>query len=236
MNDNEVLKLAHEIYFNNQQKKFSLEHAWNELRDDQKWCELATSKSESSSKKRKLADDSHSGARSQVNECDAGVEGTSCPPGVKAASSWKEAASLWARCTGKDEATLERSITGHCDYKVMGPLITIKATYHVPFQTNTIRGIGSNACSRYHIAVEDSSITGHSIISVCHGWYQFVSVSSFVSVCHGFHLLLMWSIKKDDLAMKQQLSKMRLLEKLLAKENLADYEEDLKKKLINELM
>ncbi|KAF2592501.1 hypothetical protein F2Q70_00044275, partial [Brassica cretica] len=98
MNDNEVLKLAHEIYFNNQQKKFSLEHAWNELRDDQKWCELATSKSESSSKKRKLADDSHSGARSQVNECDAGVEGTSCPPGVKAASSWKEAASLWARC------------------------------------------------------------------------------------------------------------------------------------------
>ena len=47
---------------------------------------------------------------------------------------------------------------------------------------------------------------------------------------------LMWSIKKDDLAMKQQLSKMRVLEKLLAKENLADYEEDLKKKLINELM
>ena len=47
---------------------------------------------------------------------------------------------------------------------------------------------------------------------------------------------LMWSIKKDDLAMKQHLSKMRVLEKPLAKENLANYEEDLKKKLINELM
>uniref|UniRef100_A0A0D3AUP2 No apical meristem-associated C-terminal domain-containing protein n=1 Tax=Brassica oleracea var. oleracea TaxID=109376 RepID=A0A0D3AUP2_BRAOL len=150
LSDNDVLKLAHEIYFNNQQKKFSLEHAWNELRNDQKWCELATSKTESSSKRRKFADGSHSGASSQVNECDAGVEGTSRPPGVKA-----------AKARGK----------------------------------------------KPHVEGKDVSD------------YQ-----------------LMWSIKKDDLAMKQQLSKMRLLEKLLAKENLANYEEDLKKKLINELI
>uniref|UniRef100_A0A0D3DPA3 No apical meristem-associated C-terminal domain-containing protein n=1 Tax=Brassica oleracea var. oleracea TaxID=109376 RepID=A0A0D3DPA3_BRAOL len=130
--------------------KFSLEHAWNELRNDQKWCELATSKTESSSKRRRFADGSHSGASSQVNECDAGVEGTSRPPGVKA-----------AKARGK----------------------------------------------KPHVEGQDVSD------------YQ-----------------LMWSIKKDDLAMKQQLSKMRLLEKLLAKENLADYEEDLKKKLINELI
>ncbi|WZZ66880.1 hypothetical protein YC2023_078250 [Brassica napus] len=74
---------------------------------------------------------------------------------------------------GKEEATLERSIKGHCDYKIMGPLITIKATYHVPFQTNTICGIGSNECSRYHIAVEDSNITGHSI-SPCVTGFSFI--------------------------------------------------------------
>uniref|UniRef100_A0A0D3BJ13 Myb-like domain-containing protein n=1 Tax=Brassica oleracea var. oleracea TaxID=109376 RepID=A0A0D3BJ13_BRAOL len=68
MNDNDVLKLAHEIFFNSQKKKFSLEHAWNELRYDQKWCELATAKTESSSKRRKFADGSHSGVSSQVNE------------------------------------------------------------------------------------------------------------------------------------------------------------------------
>ncbi|KAF8082245.1 hypothetical protein N665_0841s0012 [Sinapis alba] len=47
----------------------------------------------------------------------------------------------------------------------------------------------------------------------------------------------MWSIKKADLAIKERLSKMKILESLVAKEvPLADYEEDLKKKLINELM
>ncbi|KAL0836719.1 hypothetical protein Bca101_088609 [Brassica carinata] len=107
-------------------------------------------KTESSSKRRKFADGSHSGASSQVNECDAGVEGTSRPSGVKA-----------AKARGKKPQ------------------------------------VGGQDVSDYQ---------------------------------------LMWSIKKDDLAMKQQLSKMSLLEKLLAKENLADYEEDLKKKLINELM
>ncbi|KAF3551173.1 hypothetical protein DY000_02008976 [Brassica cretica] len=47
----------------------------------------------------------------------------------------------------------------------------------------------------------------------------------------------MWSIKKEDLAMKEKLSKMKLRESLIAKQvPLADYEEALKKKLINELM
>ncbi|KAF2601714.1 hypothetical protein F2Q70_00027648 [Brassica cretica] len=46
----------------------------------------------------------------------------------------------------------------------------------------------------------------------------------------------MWSIKKEDLAMKEKLSKMRLLENLIAKEKLAEYEEALKQKLISELL
>ncbi|KAF2581816.1 hypothetical protein F2Q68_00003252 [Brassica cretica] len=47
----------------------------------------------------------------------------------------------------------------------------------------------------------------------------------------------MWSIKKHDLVMKERLSKMKLLDSLIAKQDpLPDYEEALKKKLINKLM
>ncbi|KAF3601621.1 hypothetical protein F2Q69_00035870 [Brassica cretica] len=47
----------------------------------------------------------------------------------------------------------------------------------------------------------------------------------------------MWSIKKEDFAMKERLSRMKLLESLIAKqEPLAEYEEALKKKLISELL
>ncbi|KAL0665348.1 hypothetical protein Bca4012_102186 [Brassica carinata] len=46
-----------------------------------------------------------------------------------------------------------------------------------------------------------------------------------------------WSLKKEDLAMKERLSKMRMLELILAKEAPLDETDDvLKKKLINELM
>ena len=45
----------------------------------------------------------------------------------------------------------------------------------------------------------------------------------------------MWNIKKEDFAVKERVSRMRLLDSLLAKQELADYEEDLKKKLITEL-
>ncbi|KAF2531958.1 hypothetical protein F2Q70_00031200 [Brassica cretica] len=46
----------------------------------------------------------------------------------------------------------------------------------------------------------------------------------------------MWTIKKQDLALKERVSKMKLLDSLIAKQGpLADYEEALKKKLINDL-
>ncbi|KAF3497131.1 hypothetical protein DY000_02055243 [Brassica cretica] len=46
----------------------------------------------------------------------------------------------------------------------------------------------------------------------------------------------MWSNKQQDLAIKEKLSKMKLLDSLIAKqEPLADYEEALKKKLIIEM-
>ncbi|KAF3518907.1 hypothetical protein DY000_02063320 [Brassica cretica] len=47
----------------------------------------------------------------------------------------------------------------------------------------------------------------------------------------------MWSLKQQDLVFKERLSKNKLLDSLIAKKGpLADEEEALKKKLINELM
>ena len=46
----------------------------------------------------------------------------------------------------------------------------------------------------------------------------------------------MWTIREKDIAAKERLSKMIMLESLIGKtEPLADYEETLKKKLIDEL-
>ncbi|WZY76510.1 hypothetical protein YC2023_022894 [Brassica napus] len=79
-NENDVLKVAHEIFYNSYKKKFTLEHAWKELRNDQKWCELSTVKNDGSSKKRK-GEDGFDSACSQADD----VEGTIRPLGVKAA-------------------------------------------------------------------------------------------------------------------------------------------------------
>ena len=125
-------------------KKIVLEHAWKELRNDQKWCGL---KSEGSSKRRKYQEGSQSES-SAANETRTDEEER--PPGVKAAKGKK------TKVEGNDRIS--------------------------EFQT-------------------------------------------------------MWSIKQQDLVIKERLSKMILLDSLLAKkEPLADYEEALKKKLINELL
>lgn len=83
-NETDVLNKAHEIYMNNYKKKFNLEHAWRELRYDQKWCSLSCSRDVGSSKKRKYNDgtQSSSSQATEPSECD---EGTTRPPGVKAA-------------------------------------------------------------------------------------------------------------------------------------------------------
>ncbi|XP_013608342.1 PREDICTED: glutathione S-transferase T3-like [Brassica oleracea var. oleracea] len=144
-NENDVLKLAHEIFFTNYKKKFTLEHAWKKLRNDQKWCDLSMAKTDGNSKKRKCDERSQS-ASSQANEIGSAVneEGGNRPPGVKS-----------AKTRGK---------------KTMGEGKELSQ-----FQT-------------------------------------------------------MWSIKKQDLVMKERLSKMKLLDSLIAKqEPLLDYEEALKK-------
>ena len=148
-NETDVLKKAHEIFYNNHQKKFNLEHAWMELRNDQKWCDLSSSKQDGSSKKRKLDDGTQSSTshatESKTSEAD---ESTNRPPGVKA----------------------------------RGKKMTVEGKGMSEFQT-------------------------------------------------------MWSIKQQDLAMKEMLSKMSLLDSLIAKkEPLSECEEALKTKLINDLL
>ncbi|WZZ73655.1 hypothetical protein YC2023_085025 [Brassica napus] len=146
-NENDVLKLAHEIFFTNHNKKFTLEHAWKELHNDQKWSELSASKNDS--KKRNCEDSEHL-ERSPVDTA-VDDEGTTRPTGVKAA-------------------------------KARGKKTMVEGKDLDAFET-------------------------------------------------------MWSIKQQDLAIKERLSKMKLLDSLIAKqEPLADYEEALKKKLIIELM
>ncbi|XP_048623696.1 glutathione S-transferase T3-like [Brassica napus] len=141
-NENDVLKLAHQIFYNNHQKRFMLDHAWKELRNDQKWCALATAK-RPSSKKRKCDD----GGDSSASEATANKR----PPGVKA-----------AKASSKKKVVEENSLNA--------------------FQS-------------------------------------------------------MWTIKQQDLLMKERLSKMSLLDSLIGKqEPLAEYEEALKKKLITDLM
>lgn len=160
-NETDVLKLAHEIFYNNHQKKFNLEHAWKELRNDQKWCELSTSKTQGSAKRRKC-DDGANSSTSRATEMTNGEDdqGDTRPPGVKAAKGQRKKKDL---AEGKKKDLAEG-----------------KAVYE--FET-------------------------------------------------------MWSMKKEDLAMKEKLSKMKLLESLIAKpEPLADYEEALKKRLVTDLL
>ncbi|XP_048611936.1 glutathione S-transferase T3-like [Brassica napus] len=142
-NENDILKLAHQIFYNNHNKKFTLDHAWKELRNDQKWCEQSTAKTEGISKKRKCED----GADSSTSRA---TESTR-PQGVKA-----------AKASGKKPMVKEKWLND--------------------FQT-------------------------------------------------------MWSIKQQDLVIKERLSKMSLLDNLIAKkEPLGESEEALKNKLINDLL
>ncbi|KAL1196220.1 Glutathione S-transferase T3 [Cardamine amara subsp. amara] len=79
-NEDDVLKRAYEIYYNDHnKKKFTLAHAWRELRYDQKWCDLSLAKTDATCKKRKGEDDSY------ISTFVADDPANTRPPGVKAA-------------------------------------------------------------------------------------------------------------------------------------------------------
>ncbi|KAF8098120.1 hypothetical protein N665_0273s0021 [Sinapis alba] len=82
LNENDIVKLAHEIFYNDHKIKFNLHHAWEELRNDQKWCEFASSKIDGSAKKRRFED----GAQSSTSQATTklGDQPTKRPLSVKA--------------------------------------------------------------------------------------------------------------------------------------------------------
>ncbi|XP_048620540.1 glutathione S-transferase T3-like [Brassica napus] len=83
-NENDVLKMAHEIFYNDYKVKFTREHAWLELRHDQKWCGASSTKDKVQSKRRKL-DDQSAQSSTSVAGSHGGDEGMARPVGVKAA-------------------------------------------------------------------------------------------------------------------------------------------------------
>ncbi|XP_010485010.1 PREDICTED: glutathione S-transferase T3-like [Camelina sativa] len=84
--EDDVLQMANELYFNDQKVKFNLEHAWRELRHEQKWCTSNAYRGYENSKRTKLdvsgTYSSSSNTTSRVEE-----ETEERPPGVKASKS-----------------------------------------------------------------------------------------------------------------------------------------------------
>ncbi|XP_013594932.1 glutathione S-transferase T3-like [Brassica napus] len=79
--EDDVLIMVHDIFFNDYKVKFTLEHAWLELRHDQKWCGASSTRDKVSSKRKKLDDSSTQSSTSVAGEDEAMVR----PVGVKAA-------------------------------------------------------------------------------------------------------------------------------------------------------
>lgn len=86
-NEDDVIKRAEEIFFNDKNSKFTLDHAWRELRHDQKWCSMVEGK-ESVKEKRKC-----NGVQEGAEEVS-----ESRPPGVKACKAAKR------KKNGKEQA------------------------------------------------------------------------------------------------------------------------------------
>lgn len=75
-NENDVMKSAHDIFFNDYGQKFTLEHAWRVLRFDQKWKSTSISKDGAKDKRKEAEDSVPDSAEAR-------------PPGVKACKAAK---------------------------------------------------------------------------------------------------------------------------------------------------
>uniref|UniRef100_A0A0D3C375 Uncharacterized protein n=1 Tax=Brassica oleracea var. oleracea TaxID=109376 RepID=A0A0D3C375_BRAOL len=82
--EDDVLKAAHEIFFNDYKVKFALEHVWRELRNDQKWCGTYGSTQQSSGSKRKRVREEQT-FHSSSSMPSVNGENETRPVGVKAA-------------------------------------------------------------------------------------------------------------------------------------------------------
>ncbi|XP_023638875.1 glutathione S-transferase T3-like [Capsella rubella] len=113
MNDVDVLKNAHTIYMSLYKKKFRLEHAWVELRQEHKWCSLGVmNPSSNTSSKRMRSEDAPPSSGSVANEPESRAEGVKAMKGKrfrgkdKAAPS-KDYPQLWENKQKDNEAKKE---------------------------------------------------------------------------------------------------------------------------------
>ncbi|XP_013721575.2 glutathione S-transferase T3-like [Brassica napus] len=83
-NENDVLKVAHDIFYSDHKMKFNLEHAWCVLRYDQKWLNLNPPKASGSSKRKDCVE----GSQASVNVGDNETH----PKGIKAAKARRNTA------------------------------------------------------------------------------------------------------------------------------------------------
>ncbi|XP_022560100.1 glutathione S-transferase T3-like [Brassica napus] len=84
--DSDTVNLTYKIFYNDHKIKFNLHHTWEELKNDQKWCALASIKldgPQSSSAKKRRCEDGAQSASSQATTI-LGDQPTIRPPGVKA--------------------------------------------------------------------------------------------------------------------------------------------------------
>ncbi|XP_010473795.1 PREDICTED: glutathione S-transferase T3-like [Camelina sativa] len=104
-NEDDVMKLAHQSYFNDQNQRITLEHAWRELRYDQKWCASTSSKVNGVKRGRVVGEDVSAQPVVDVED-----EPQPPPPGVKAAKAAKRKAKPAVEEDGKAflEFQLER--------------------------------------------------------------------------------------------------------------------------------
>ncbi|XP_010412573.1 PREDICTED: glutathione S-transferase T3-like [Camelina sativa] len=79
--EDDVMKLADHIFFNDHKQKFTLEHSWRELRYDHKWCASTSTKENGVKRGRVCGDGSAQDAQLVIDVED---EPMPRPPGVKA--------------------------------------------------------------------------------------------------------------------------------------------------------
>ncbi|XP_024004963.1 uncharacterized protein LOC112082100 [Eutrema salsugineum] len=107
-NENDLMKAAHHIFYNDHMFKFTLEHAWRELRHDQKWCSVSAGKQGGKPKRRKVdATTTHSeSSQTQSVDVEEGFEGSNQekrPQGVKAAKAAKKKGVHTGHKEGEDD-------------------------------------------------------------------------------------------------------------------------------------
>ncbi|XP_020886262.1 glutathione S-transferase T3 isoform X1 [Arabidopsis lyrata subsp. lyrata] len=111
-NENDVVNLAHQIFYNDHKAKFTLEHAWRELRHDQKWCGSSTSKDSGSAKRKRFEDGSAQASCSMPVNID---EEEPRPTGVKAAKATAKAKAKTTSQIGDEDKTLKEL---HCIWEI----------------------------------------------------------------------------------------------------------------------